>query len=269
VESTEHRTKNGLRDNSTVKQIEYYIFANAHPGTAHSNKLCIQVLEADVSQVLQIVFAHKIAHLATKHGGNVSYDQYGRAHKTCVTPVLYMLLTVQLLIQWKTKWVLFDNDTKWYYDRIISSIALTSLKYIVYLYSTTLVHMLVLFWAQLDHHVCTGYGISDTTYSSMLKILLYGICSAAASPILWSLLNQLLLAALDENYYFILAAVDGIEDHIQPGDSLIDYTTCSLTNDYPNAAYATPNDENMVHNEADPVMPGPDLFPRFTIIQKP
>jgi hypothetical protein len=95
--------------------------------------------------------------------------------------------------------------------------------------------MLGFLWSQLEHHVCTGYGVSDATYSSSLDKNLYGIGQGScASPILWALLNQLLLAALGEKFDCIrLVAVDGVEEHIRPGDSFVDDTTCGATNDYP------------------------------------
>jgi hypothetical protein len=62
---------------------------------------------------------------------------------------------------------------------------------------------------------------------------LYGIGQGAcASPIIWELLNKLLLTALGEKFDCIrLVAVDREEDHVCPGDSFIDNTTAVVTND--------------------------------------
>jgi hypothetical protein len=69
------------------------------PGVVRSNKLwIIQLLEADLNQVLRIAFARNIAKLAKNNKGIISDHQYGRAHATCMNPVLNKLLTVQLLI---------------------------------------------------------------------------------------------------------------------------------------------------------------------------
>jgi hypothetical protein len=46
----------------------------------------------------------------------------------CLIPVLNKLLTVQLLIQNKTSGIIFDNNAKGYYYRIVSSIALAALQ---------------------------------------------------------------------------------------------------------------------------------------------
>jgi hypothetical protein len=92
-----------------------------------------------------------------------------------------------------------------------------------------------LLWSQLDHHVCTGYGVSCATYSSSLDKLLYRIGQGScASPILWALLNQLLFVALGDKFDCIrLVVVNGVEEHTRPCDSFVDDTTCGATNEDP------------------------------------
>jgi hypothetical protein len=204
------------------------------PDVQRSNKLrIIQFLEADLNQVLCIAFARNISRLAKEYSGIISEHQYGRANKTCITPVLNKLLNVQLLIQKRTEGIVFDNDAKGCYDRIIIGIALACLKRIGY--SQKSVRILGLLWSQLEHHVCTGYGVSDAAYSSSMDKILYGIGQGScASPILWALLNQLLLAALGDKFDCIrLVVSDGVQEHIRPGDSFVDDTTCGATNDDP------------------------------------
>jgi hypothetical protein len=202
------------------------------PGISRSDKLrIIQLLEADLNQVLRIAFARNITCLAKDHEGIISEHQYGRAHKKCITPVLNKFLTIQILIQKKVEGIVFENDAKGCYDRIISGIALASLKMIGY--SSNSVRMLGLLWAQLEHHIATGYGVSEKTYLSILEKFIYGIGQGGcASPILWALLNQLLLTALGEKFDCIrLIAVDGVEEHVRPGDAFVDDTTTGVTND--------------------------------------
>jgi hypothetical protein len=150
-----------------------------------------------------------------------------------MTPVLTKLMTVQLLIQKRTKGIVFDNDAKGCYDRIISGVALASLRRLGY--SKESVKMLGMLWAQMEHHVCTGLGVSDKTYGLTTDKLLYGIGQGSrVSPILWALINQLLLAALGEKFSCIrLVAIDRVEEHIRPGDSFVDDTTTGTTNDDP------------------------------------
>jgi hypothetical protein len=132
-------------------------------GVVRSNKLwIIQLLEADLNQVLYISFASNIAKLANNHKVITRDHQYDRAHVTCTTPVLNKLLTVQLLIQKCTEGNVFDNDAKGCYDRIISGVAMVTLQRLGYLKES--IKMLRLLWAQMEHRIYTGCGVLDKTY---------------------------------------------------------------------------------------------------------
>jgi hypothetical protein len=100
-------------------------------------------------------------------------------------------------------------------------------------YSRNSVRMLGLLWAQMQHHICTGFYVSKDTYGSSVDKLLYDIGQGScASPIIGALLNQIILVALEEKFDCIrLVAVDGVEEHIRPGDSFVDDTTCGVTYD--------------------------------------
>jgi hypothetical protein len=93
--------------------------------------------------------------------------------------------------------------------------------------------MLGLLWAQLEHHVATGFGVSDASYKSTTDRLLYGIDQGScSSPIVWALLNQLLLTALGEEFDCIsLVSVDGRTTDTRHGDSFLDDTTTGATDD--------------------------------------
>jgi hypothetical protein len=93
--------------------------------------------------------------------------------------------------------------------------------------------MLGLLWAQLEHHVATGFGVSDASYKSTTDKLLYGIGQGSfSSPILWALLNQIILTALGEEFDCIsLVSVDGRTTDTHPGDSFVDDTTTGATYD--------------------------------------
>jgi hypothetical protein len=144
------------------------------PGVPRINTLrIIQLLEADLNQVLRPAFAQNISKLAHETPGIITEHQYGRSHQMCLTPVLNKLLTVQLLKQKRTNEIVFDNNAQRCYDRIISGIALAALRQIGY--SKNSVRMLGLLWAQLEHHVATGFGLSDASYKNATDKLLYGI----------------------------------------------------------------------------------------------
>jgi hypothetical protein len=82
-------------------------------GIAWWNKLrIIQLLEADLNQVLRAAFARNVTKLAQNHKGVISEHQYGRSHRTCISPILNKLLTIQILIKKRTNGIFFNNDAK-------------------------------------------------------------------------------------------------------------------------------------------------------------
>jgi hypothetical protein len=65
------------------------------PGIARSNNLrIIQLLEADMNQVLRAAFARNVTKLAQSHKGVIINHQYGRSHRTRISPILNKLLTI-------------------------------------------------------------------------------------------------------------------------------------------------------------------------------
>jgi hypothetical protein len=118
------------------------------------------------------------------------------------------MLTIQILIQKRTNGIVFDNDAKGCYDRIVSGIALLSIQRLGY--SKNSVKMLGKLCEQLEHSISTGFGVSDISYSITVERLLYGIGQGrCSSPVLWALLNQVILTALEEKYECItLVSVD-------------------------------------------------------------
>jgi hypothetical protein len=179
------------------------------PGVVRTNKLrTIQLLEADLNRVLRSAFARNISKLAQDKDVIISDHQYGRYHRTCISPILNKFITIQILIQKRTNGIVFDSDAKGCYGLIISGIALLSISCLGY--SKNLVKMLGKLWEKLEHHISTGFGVSDISYSSTVEKLLYGIGQGScSSPILWALLNQLILTSLEEKYECItLVSVD-------------------------------------------------------------
>jgi hypothetical protein len=179
------------------------------PGVIRTNKLrIIKLLEADLNQVLCLAFARNISKLAQYKDGIISEHQYGRYHRTCISPTLNKLLTIQILIQKRTNVIVFDNDKKGCYDLIISGIAFLSIRRLEY--SKHSVNILGNLWEQLEHHSSTGFGVSDISYSSTVEKLLCGIGQGTcSSPIMWALLNQIILTALEDKYECItLVSVD-------------------------------------------------------------
>jgi hypothetical protein len=83
------------------------------PGEPIINKLrIIQLLEADLNQVLRSAFARNISKLAQETPGIIREHQFRRSHQTCLIPAMNKLLTVQLMEKNNTNGIVFDNDAK-------------------------------------------------------------------------------------------------------------------------------------------------------------
>jgi hypothetical protein len=216
-----------------------------------------------MNQFLRIAFSRNITRLSKIHEGVISKHQYGRSHKTCISPVLNNLLAIQLLIQKKTNRIVFDNDAKGCYNCILSGISLATLRRLGY--SKESVRMVGLLWAQMQHHICTGFGVSETAYGLTIEKLMYGIAQGScASPILWALLNQLIIAALEENFNCIrLVAIDGVEEHIRPGDSFVDDTTCEVKDDEITAEPVSSEVQKLVEAEEELIDNMEDIMQYF------
>jgi hypothetical protein len=110
-----------------------YIMFEKIPDIARASKLrIIQLWEADLNQVLRAAFGRNITKLAHNHDGVIIEHQYCRSHRTCISPFLNKLLTIQILIQKRTNGIIFDKDAKGCYDRIISVISLTTTRRLGY-----------------------------------------------------------------------------------------------------------------------------------------
>jgi hypothetical protein len=91
--------------------------------------------------------------------------------------------------------------------------------------------MLGLLWAQIRHHICTGFGVLDKIYGSTIEKLLYGkLHLSHAMGIDKSALSH---CTGGEIAYIHLVVIDGVEEHIRPGDSFVYDTTTGTTNDNP------------------------------------
>jgi hypothetical protein len=91
--------------------------------------------------------------------------------------------------------------------------------------------MLGKLWEQLEHHIITGLCVPYISYISTVEKLIYRIGQGScSSPILWALLNKLILTALEETYDCItLVSVDNSTTSKRPDDYFVDDTTTGGT----------------------------------------
>jgi hypothetical protein len=120
--------------------------------------------------------------------------------------------------------------------------------------------MLGKLWEQLEHHISTGYGISESRYSGTAEKLLYGIGQGScSSPTLWALLNQLILTVVGETFECTtIVSVDKIKTITSSGDSFVDDTTTGVT------SYAT-NRETVPIEETELTADEEDLVEQMQV----
>jgi hypothetical protein len=147
--------------------------------------------------------------------------------------------------------IIFDKDAKGCYYRIISGISIATVRRLGY--SKNYVQMLGKLWEQLEHHISTAYGISENKYSGTAEKLLYGIGQGSCIlPILWALLNQLILTALGETFEFItLVSIDKSKTSKRPGYSFVDDTTTGVTSDDTNREPVPIEEAELTADEED------------------
>jgi hypothetical protein len=88
-------------------------------------------------------------------------------------------------------------------------------------------------WEKLEHHISTGFGVfGHIIQQYSVEALVWHRSRGFSSPILWALLNQLILTALEEKYDCItLVSVDKSTTSMRPGDSFVDDTATGTTDD--------------------------------------
>jgi hypothetical protein len=108
---------------------------------------------------------HQTGYARLMREGIISEQQYIWASSdmrhACMAPVLNKLLTVQLVFSSRRRHQVSCMTTmyaKGCCNRIVSGIAMSALRCIGY--SKNFVNMMGLLWAELKHHVCTGYGMA-------------------------------------------------------------------------------------------------------------
>jgi hypothetical protein len=72
----------------------------------------------------------------------------------CISLIINKLLIIQILIQTRMNGIVFDNDAKGCYGRIISGISLASVTRLGYL--KNLAGMLGKWWEKFEHHISMG-----------------------------------------------------------------------------------------------------------------
>jgi len=142
----------------------------------------IQFLEADLNMSLQIVFGQWLIHRA-EDGNNISPLQWGsRPNRSSTDAILMKHLTYDGINICKKVAIIFNNDGKAAFDRMIPSVGAIALCRLGS--SENAVSALLQVLQQMKCRVCTALGISDQAYSNVQFWVLGTLQGSGASPCL-------------------------------------------------------------------------------------
>ena len=153
-------------------------------GTPRLDKLrVVQLLEADLDMSLQIVFGWWLIQWA-EDGNNISPLQWGlsRPNRSCTDAILMKRLTYNGINICKKEAIIFNNDGKAAFDRMIPSVGAIALCRLGS--SENAVSALLQVLQQMKCRVCTALGISDQAYSNVQFWVLGTLQGSGASPCL-------------------------------------------------------------------------------------
>jgi hypothetical protein len=124
--------------------------------------------------------------------------QYGsRKGKMCISgAVLLKRISYDHIRQTRTDAIMFDNDARACYDRIIPSLAAMMSRRTGMTWNGA--HVMIRLLLKMEYHVRTAYGVASVAFSNMNKLLLGVMQGARHSRTLWSLTSSIILDNMDE-----------------------------------------------------------------------
>ena len=140
----------------------------------------------------------RIMQQAEKHG-LLEPEQFGsrKRHKS-ITVALNQRLTLDLCRQRRQALATVSVDAKSCYDRIVHNVACINLRRVGIPIEPLLCMFKTLQMAH--HHIMTAFGLSDTTYRSLIDIPLQGIGQGnGAGPSIWSVINAPIIRMVKNN----------------------------------------------------------------------
>ncbi len=154
----------------------------------------IQIIEGDLNMGLRIIFGRRLVHHAESQG-NLPTAQWGsRPNRSSTDCVFLKRLTYDGLKILKKSAIVFNNDAKAAFDRMISSVGGIALRRLGE--SKNAVQALLTILELMRYKVRTGLGLSEEEFSNLHNWVLGTLQGSGASPCLWLAITCLLLGAI-------------------------------------------------------------------------
>ena len=198
-------------------------------GCARIDKLrVIQLLEADLNMALRIIFGRRLIQRAEDRG-TIPMSQWGsRPNRSSTDAILLKRLSYDGLSLLRHSAIIFNNDCKAAFDRMVPSIGGIALRRLGA--SSAAVSTLLQTLQQMKYKVRTVLGVSERSFSNDDDWVLGTLQGSGASPCLWLAITCVLLGALRQRSQGItFRNPQGTIECNQIGEAYVDDTELWLT----------------------------------------
>jgi hypothetical protein len=166
------------------------------PGIYLMNKLrIIHLFEADYNFIIGTIFGRRALYSGVDNK-TLHPSQWAQPGRQCSDVVVMRELTIAVAKMMKTPLAGFENDASACYDRIVMNIVAAIFDRLgvspgpLRLQEQTLLHVI--------HYLKTGFGISNTSYTSDSTSRIYGVGQGSkADPVTWAAVCSILFEAQD------------------------------------------------------------------------
>ena len=204
------------------------------PGNPTISKLrVIQLLEADMNFAFRLLWGKRLVHHALSHNALSPWNFGDRPGARVHSALLLKTISYDYLRYTRHNAIMFDNDAKACFDRIIPSFGLMATERLGMPQSATKSMLATI--KGMRFVIRTAHGISSSFYTSTVVALILGVLQGSgAAPCIWLSLSCILLQALHSyTTGFQASCPHNNRTSQRPGEAFVDDTDLWLTGTYP------------------------------------
>lgn len=161
-------------------------------------RLCvIQLLEADMNLAFRLFWGHRLVHHALDHNALIKWNFGNLPGASCLSALILKTVSYDYIRIKRTKAVIFNNDAKACFDRIIPSHGLMATERLGMPKSAAKCMLAIIL--AINFYVHTAYGVSSNFFTTTSTILILGVLQGSvAAPCIWMYVSHVLLNALSK-----------------------------------------------------------------------
>jgi hypothetical protein len=200
------------------------------PGNLLITKLrVIQPLEADMNFAFRLLWGKRLVHHALSHNALTPLNFGGRPGCRVHSALLLKTLSYDYICYTCLNAIIFNNDAKACFDRIIPSIGLMATERLS-MPPTATASMLAIIKG-MKFHIRTAHGISPGLFKTTLPALILGVLQGSGAALcIWLSISCVLLHALSPHTTgFQATCPQNYQTSKRPGEAFVDDTDLWLT----------------------------------------